>query len=179
MHVTSLDEHRDALGITKTTFYYHLSSKEEILSYFYDSVIQDMPSRLPDVLTADNYWEQLMVCFDTLIDTSGQIGPDLCGQLFIVNLREDRGTFDFRDDLTKMAVFLIERAQKTGQIRNQSPPLPLYRAASHMYEGYELLWSIKKGRFDRKTLVRRAMEDIFDVAPAYRSTPLEMDDNSY
>lgn len=169
----------DACGITKPTFYYHLSSKEEILSRFYDGVIQDMASRLLDALAEENYWEQLMACFDTLMETAGQIGPELYAQLYIANLREDQGTFDFRDDLTKMAVRLIERAQKAGQIRNSSPPGPLYRAAAHLFEGYELLWCIKKGSFERRRYIRRAMEDIFDTAPAFRSMPLEREDNDY
>lgn len=168
-----------ACGITKPTFYYHLSSKEDILSHFYDTVVQGISSRLLDVLSAENHWEQLMACFDTLIDTSGEIGPDLYAQLFIINLREDKGTFNLREDLTKMATLLIQRAQEAGQIRNQSPPLPLYLAAAHLFEGYELFWCIKKGSYDRKQFVRRAMEDIFDVDPALRLTPLDSDPFMY
>jgi len=168
-----------ACSITKTTFYYHLNSKGDILSSFYDSVIKDMSSRLLDVFNADNYWERLMACFDMLIDTSGNIGAELYAQMYIVNLKEDRGTFNFNENLTKLAVLLIERAQKAGQIRNQSPARPLYRAAAHTFEGYDLLWCIKDGNFDRKPVIRRAMEDIFDVNPEYRIYPINADDSVY
>lgn len=158
-----------ACRITKTTFYYHLKSKEEIASRFYESVIQDMASRMVDILAEENYWEQLIACFDTLINTTEKIGPDLLSQLFIINLRNDKGTFNLDENLTKLTVLLIERGQKAGQIRNQSPARSLYFAAAHMFEGFELLWAIKKGQYDRKDLIRRALEDIFDVAPALRS----------
>lgn len=158
-----------ACGITKTTFYYHLKSKEEIASRFYESVIQGMASRMVDILAAENYWDQLVACFDTLINTTEKIGPDLLSQLFITNLRDDKGTFNMDESLTKLAVLLIERGQKAGQIRNQSSASSLYYAAAHMFEGFELLWAIKKGRYDRKRFMRRALEDIFDVIPALRS----------
>jgi len=41
-------------------------------------------------------------------------------------------------------------------------------AACHAFKGYELMWCIKKGDFDRKQTVRFAMEQIFDVAPELR-----------
>lgn len=166
----------DACGISKTTFYYHLQSKEEIISSFFESVTKGLSTRLLDLLAAENYWEQIMVCFETLIEASAKIGPDLYSQLYIINLREDKGTFDYDEQLTKVAVLLIERAQKEGQIRNQSPALSLYRSAAHMFEGYELWWCIKKGSFDRKKAIRGAMEDIFDVDPSLRSPDSELED---
>ena len=164
----TVNEICEACRITKTTFYYHLTSKEDIITNFYESVTQSLANRLIDIFSAGNNWEQLMVCFDTLIDATERIGCDLFGQLYIMNLKENKGTFDFDDDLTKVAVLLIARAQKSGQIRNQSPALRLYRAAAHAFEGYELMWCIKNGGFDRKEMIRSAMEDIFDVEPSLR-----------
>ena len=166
----TLNDICDACGITKTTFYYHLSSKEEIVSRFYEGVTSSLANDLLDVVTAENYWEQLVAIFDTLIDCTEKIGPNLLGQLMIMNLREDIGTFDIVDNLTKVAVVLIERAQKAGQIRNKSEALPLYLAACHAFEGYELLWCIKNGEYDRKAVLRHAFEQLFDVDPTLRGT---------
>lgn len=169
----TLNEICAACSITKTTFYYHFTSKEEIISDFYESVTVSLAEQLINVLSAENYWEQFMAIFDTLIDASEQVGPDLLGQLFIANLRADKGTFDFNDDLTKMAVMILERAQKAGEIRNTSDPLALYSAASHAFEGYEVMWCIKNGSYDRKTVLRSAFEEIFDVTPALRKDPAQ------
>lgn len=162
-----------ACEITKTTFYYHLKSKEEIVTEFYDGATDSLAERLLEILSAENFWEQLMVCFDTLVKTSSQFGPELDGQLMIINLKEDKGTFDLRENLTKMAVLLIEKAQKAGQIRNQSPALQLYRASAYTYMGYEAMWCFKKGAFDRARYVRQAMEDLYDVAPELRLAGME------
>ena len=162
----------DACGITKTTFYYHLSSKAEIVSDYYKPVTTLLAQKMAGVLAAGNYWEQFMAIFYQLVDTSEEIGYDLLGQLFIMNIKEDQGTFDLDYNLTETAVVLIEHAQKVGQIRNQSPALSLYYAASHAFEGYDLLWCIKKRKYDRKRVLRKAFEDIFDVEPTLRKVPL-------
>ena len=157
-----------ACEITKTTFYYHLKSKDDIISHFYDSVTQSLASHILDIVSADNYWEQLMACFEAIILRSENIGPDLNGQLLIMNIKNDKGTYDFNEDLTKMAVTLIEKAQKAGQIKNQSPAEQLYRASAYAFLGYETKWCIKKGSFDRMKHVRFAMENIYDVDPSLR-----------
>lgn len=157
-----------ACEITKTTFYYHLKSKDEIISNFYESTTQSLAGRMMDFVSAENHWEQLMICFETLIESSERIGPDLIGQLLMMNIRHDKGTYDFDEDLTRMAVLLINKAQKAGQIRNQSPAEPLYRAAAYVFLGYETTWCIKKKNFHRMDHMRRALENIFDVDPSLR-----------
>ena len=164
----SINDICNACGITKTTFYYHLRSKEEIISHFYASITHSLAKRLADFVEAENHWEQLMICFETLIKSSEDIGFDLIGQLLIMNIRNDRGSYDFDEDLTNMAVLLIKKAQAEGQIRNQSPAEPLYRASAYAFLGYEATWCIKKGRIDRMKLVRRALENIYDVEPSLR-----------
>ena len=158
----------NACGITKTTFYYHLRSKEDTVVDFYDSVTTGLADRMIDFINAENHWEQLMICFETLIQSSERIGADLTGQILIMNIKEDKGTYDFNEDLTRMAVALIEKAQEAGQIRNQSPAESLYRASAYAFLGYETKWCIKKTGFNRIELVRRALENIYDVEPSLR-----------
>lgn len=72
------------------------------------------------------------------------------------------------EDFTRVAVVLIGKAQQAGLIRNQSPAEPLYRVAAHAFFGYEAVWCIKRGRFDRMAYVRHAMENIFDAELSLR-----------
>ena len=157
-----------ACGITKTTFYYHLKSKEEIILSMYDPIVKDLTEHFLQILLADQYWEQLMALFEALMKESVKYGIDLQKQLFITNLNRDYGSFDFREELTHVAVNLIEKAQKAGQIRNQSPALALYQASAYTFLGYEVTWSIKGDAFAGFRQIRRAMEQIYDAAPALR-----------
>lgn len=158
----------EACNISKTTFYYHLKSKEDIILHFYDSLTHNVSQRLLAILTMDNYWEQLMVCFESLVAEDCKYGTDFFSQMLISNLKEDYGSYDFRDELTKIAVTIIKKGQKSGQIRNKNDAEDLYKASAYAFLGYEVTWCIKNGNFDWKKEMRKALENIYDVAPEFR-----------
>ena len=158
----------NACNISKPTFYYHLRSKEEIILNIYDPIVKNLTGHLLNALLADNYWEQLMVLFESLVQESVKFGIDVHRQLFISNLNHDYGSFDFREELTRVAVNLVEKAQQAGQIRNQSPAKVLYEASAYAFLGYELTWCIKGEKFEGFNHVRSALEQLYDVAPKYR-----------
>ena len=158
----------DACGITKTTFYYHLKSKEDIILDFYGSVIQSINRQLVSILAADNYWEQLMMLFEMLMEETMKYGTDFMSQMFICNLREDAGSFDMRYELTDIAVAIIKKGQTAGQIQNKSDAKELYTASAYAFSGMEILWCIKDGSFDWKREMRRAMEALYQVGEPYR-----------
>ncbi|AYD39962.1 TetR/AcrR family transcriptional regulator [Clostridium fermenticellae] len=157
-----------ACDISKTTFYYHLKSKEDIILQFYDSLTQNISERLSSIIAMDNHWEQLVMCFESLVEEDSKYGTDFFSQMLISNLKEDYGSYDLRDNLTNIAVTIIKKGQKSGQIRNKNKAEDLYKAAAHMFFGYEVTWCIKKGNFDWKKELRRSLENIFDTAPEYR-----------
>ena len=158
----------DACGITKTTFYYHIKSKEEIILDFYGSVIQTINKKLVSILAADNYWEQLMMLFEMLMDETMRYGTDFMSQMFISNLREDSGSFDMRYELTDIAVTIIKKGQAAGQIGNQSDARELYTASAYAFSGMEILWCIREGAFDWKHELRKAMEALYQVSDSLR-----------
>ena len=154
--------------ITKPTFYTYIKSKDDILAHFYDDITEAIVANTANIIMAENYWQQLLICFETLMEESIKLGYDLSSQMFIMNLKEDRGSFDFRDHLTNIAIAIIKKGQATKQIRNQNNPEILYQASAYAFTGYELMWCIKKGQFDWKKELRIALENIYDVAPELR-----------
>ena len=93
------------------------------------------------------------------------MGPDLSSQMFIVNLKEDRHSFDRRTYLTNIMVTIIRKGQRSGQIRNPADPEALYEAAAYLFTGYEVMWCIRNGKMEWKKRMRRSLEAIFQVAP--------------
>lgn len=158
----------EACNISKTTFYYHLKSKEDIILHFYDSLTHNISQNLLSILSMDNYWEQLMVCFESLVTEAYKYGTDFFSQMMISNLKEDYGSYDFREELTNIAVMIIKKGQESGQIRNNSNAEDLYKASAYAFLGHEVTWCIKKGNFKWKEEVRIALENIYDVAPEFR-----------
>jgi AcrR family transcriptional regulator len=158
----------EACGISKTTFYYHLKSKEDIVLHFYDSITHNISQYLMSILSTDNYWEQLMVCFDSLVEEAYKYGTGFFSQMMISNLKEDYGSFDLRDELTNIAVLIIKKGQESGQIRNTSNALDLYTASAYAFLGQDVTWCIKNGNFDWRIEMRKALENIYDVNPELR-----------
>ncbi len=158
----------EACNISKTTFYYHLKSKEDIILNFYDSLTHNISQYLMSILEMDNYWEQLMICFESLVSEAYKYGTGFFSQMMISNLKEDYGSYDFRDELTNIAVMIIKKGQASGQIRNKSNAEDLYKASAYTFLGQEVTWCIKNGKFNWQKEIRKALENIYDVAPELR-----------
>ncbi|MEY8353378.1 TetR/AcrR family transcriptional regulator [Lachnospiraceae bacterium 54-53] len=161
----SIQEICTECNLTKTAFYYHFPSKENLLIHYYDGVIEQIGKKSVDFIKARNYWEQIVLCFNEILSSSIELGVDLTSQLYIMNLKQDKKTFNFNPTLTDICVALIEQAQIAGQIRNQKNAMELYQAAAFMFTGYEVMWCIKEGGFNRKELVRQSLEVILDIDP--------------
>lgn len=157
-----------ACNISKRTFYYHLKSKNDILFYYYDHIIDNMTPLLIKILNTDSYWDQLVLIFEHLIHHMEYLGPDINSQLLSMNLLENKNIFDLRENLTEVAVQIIEKGQKSKQIQNTNNPSELYRSAAYMFTGYEYMWCVKKGNFPWKEQFYNSLENLFDIDSALR-----------
>ena len=160
-------------GITKPTFYHYLKSKDELISCFYNRLTDELATNMLDMIVAENYWEQIWVGFRSILDWSQEFGEDLYSQLFISNLRENKGTFNISKPLMRVMVALVKRAQKAGQIRNQSKAEELYENSIYLSFGYGVNWCMENGSFDLLAEFRRALENMYDVAPEFRSSDID------
>ncbi|MDF2871599.1 MAG: transcriptional regulator, TetR family [Anaerocolumna sp.] len=158
----------NACDISKTAFYYHLKSKEDAILNFHDAVTQNITKHLISILSKDNYWDQLLICFESLIKEASKFGTDFLSQMLICNLKEDYGSYDFRQELTNVVVMIIKKGQEAGQFRNKNDALTLFQAASYMFLGQEVTWCIKKGEFKWLDDIRHGLECVFDVLPELR-----------
>ena len=156
----------DSCDITKPTFYRHISSKEEIIIEIYDDMTRDLAEKLLGMIDAEDHWSQLLLCFDTLVDESSRLGPDLLSRVLIINLENNRHTLDMRQHLTDVMIRIVELGQRSGQIGNPAPAEELYRAAAHLFSGYELMWCINKGDFDWKVELQQDLELLFQPEDA-------------
>lgn len=158
----------EACGITKTTFYYHIGSKQKIILRFYDHIIDNLAPLLIQMIDTTSNWEQLILLFDTLLQNISELGANVNSQLLIINLQKNQGTFDLRKNLEEIAISIIRRCQQSKEIHNLNDASQLYSAAAYMFTGYEYRWCVLNGEFDWKEQFYRSLENIFDVDPALR-----------
>ena len=160
----------EACNITKTTFYYHLSSKEDIILDFYSELAQKMRLNFSSILSENSPWKQFIMCYEMILDESVNYGVDILSQMFISNLKSDSGSFDFRESITNIMVTLINKAKKAGEILNPMDTETLYRASAYAFSGIEVLWCIKDGNLDWKRELTKSLEAIFNVSPELRTS---------
>ena len=159
-----------ACNITKTTFYYHLSSKQDILLQLYDIIVDNLTPMLKQMIHLHSSWEQIQHLFDYLMTSFMDLGSDLNSQLLIVNLQRRQRALDVRKSLEEIAVQIIAEGQKSGQIRNPSSPQSLYAASAYMFTGYEYMWCTLQGNFAWKQLFFTSLASLLDIEPSLRQS---------
>ena len=150
-------------NITKPTFYKYFKNKEDTIIHLYDDITKEISSNVPQLILANNYYEQLLLCFLSLVKQSQDIGFDIIGQMFKINLDNDQGSFDFRDDFSAICIAITKKGQEADQFLNKRNPYDLYKTLSYAFIGFEMMWCIKKGDFDFETEVKNAIQTIYQV----------------
>ncbi|MGH0054529.1 MAG: TetR/AcrR family transcriptional regulator [Sphaerochaetaceae bacterium] len=158
----------DACAITKTTFYYHLKSKQDILLQTYDVIVDNLTPMLRQMLNLSSSWQQIKQLFAYLITHFIALGPELNSQLLIVNLQRKERALHLRQHLEEIAIDIIEAGQQKGQFRNANDSKVLYEAAAYMFTGYEYMWCTLSGDFSWEASFFQSLETLLDVEPELR-----------
>ena len=139
---TTVNDICKACSITKTTFYRYIDSKEELLSYFFDDINERIDELRTNAKIHQNYVQQIIDAFDLIIEHMLQFKQELYCQLYISNLKENKGTFSQINDLKEIVVELIEKAQTTKEIKNPSSPQIIYNVLEHICFGCGIQWCL-------------------------------------
>lgn len=157
-----------ACSITKTTFYYHLSSKQDILLQLYDLVVDNLVPVLSSMIHEQSSYKQVRLLFEHLIVSFMDLGVDLNSQLLIVNLQRKERALHLRKNLEELAVSIIAEAQRKGEIHNPNSAHSLYAAAAYMFTGYEYMWCTLNGQFNWRELFFQSLDALLDVDSSVR-----------
>lgn len=144
----------DACGITKTTFYRYVNSKEELLSYFFSDIHDNLGSLIVSIAHADNYWQQIICAFDIIIQQMEKFDKDLYRQLYISSLKNLTDPFDEIPLLKDILVTIIEKAQESGQIKNNNSPKDLYYVCKDLCFGCGILWCLDQIKDIREVFIK-------------------------
>lgn len=140
----TVDDICEATGITKPTFYYHLSSKDDIILQYYDYMINDLSPMLTKMLMIQNPHEQIEILFRFLLKGIKAISKPTNNQLYITNLKGNKGTFSLRDNVRQIGTSIIKRGQESGIFKSEKDPEKLLELSSHLFMGYQIMWCIEQ-----------------------------------
>ncbi|EOS60099.1 hypothetical protein C815_01666 [Firmicutes bacterium M10-2] len=157
-----------ACDITKPTFYKHVNSKEDLLSYFFQSLTAKIPDDWYKYSDETNFWEKIRTGFCFFMDYVQSIGIDLFTAAFISNLHLYKGTFEDIPSFKSEMIDLIRMGQQTKQIKNNSDPEQLYECGVALATGYGAYWCFLNDKDHDLTMdFVAALRNTFQVDQSY------------
>lgn len=153
----------DKCGITKTTFYRYINSKEDLLAYFFDDVSAQATDLLIQFANADSTFDSICACFDIILNQATKFGPKLYSQLYIANLKENKGTFNTNNLFNDLVKTLIIKGQLSGEIQNQSNPDDLLETCVSLCFGSGIRWCLDEGQHDFRKEFLKTISIVLDV----------------
>lgn len=172
----SVQEICHAAGITKTTFYYHFSSKESLLEHYLSAMESYEPTDLQLLLALDSSWKQFFFLADISVRRYLQRTYPFLGQLLKISVD---GEFDFfsslNDTVYQNSAVLLAKMQQNHEMNNRSVPKHLTDLSVMLTRALCFNWCRSKGTIDFRQEYLSCHEYLFDVLPEYRFSLEEFD----
>lgn len=144
--------------ITKSTFYYHFSSKEALLEDFVIYVGHIAEKNMSSILAQDTFVKQIGEIFKLYCTNDIDVGHEIVKQIYISKLTANQEQdFPHSAYLFKTVTALVAKAQNSGEIANMADPERLTELLFHINRSLTVTWSVEKGEPD---LIANAFEMI-------------------
>lgn len=139
----------DACELTRSAFYYHFRSKDEILDYCYlGADTLDIEAILENEAGLTSL-EQFYLIFEFYLNQTISVGHQLFGQMLIRNIERHSLSFHPKHIVQRSCyIDLLEQAQQEGLIQNMSDPEDLVDAIVYISNGIALIWCDAEGDLD-------------------------------
>ncbi|MGL4820256.1 MAG: TetR/AcrR family transcriptional regulator [Bacilli bacterium] len=162
-----------ASEVSKHTFYYHFSSKEELLIQFFTIPRDVTADNLSSLLDAPNAVEQFWRLIEPGIDFFEEVGIEITKRIYIANVSRPIGTFSKKDmnrDLVRAEISVLTRAQAAGEILTPLHPQELIWLFKIQKFGVISSWCVSNGQFPLKEMMRSSMERLLLVREDLRKS---------
>lgn len=155
-----------ASGLTRSAFYYHFNSKDEILDdYFLETDVFVMERLLPG-LSRRGPLDQIYELLHLYLQRTVAAGPSVAGQILKRGI--DYGiafTIPRSGAVRALLLTQIENAQQEGLVGNQLPAAQLLEAIGYITGGVVFTWCSKNGKWDISTEFHRILNTL--LLPAH------------
>lgn len=147
-----------AAGITKSAFYYHYHSKDDLIGDFIDQLGDIVKDSYSKILLQETYLKQIWAIFHILLEGNIAAGPAIVKQVFISYLNMGNHLYFPRSATSwDIVVKLLGKAQEAGQIKNDNSPENIAESAFELLRGVLITWAIEDGNFDLEDTSKRIL----------------------
>ena len=153
------------INVTKTAFYYHFKSKDELISEVFsiDNIVSN--DDLLNILTVTDFADQVMKTMGIYVKHMVRLGVEMTKENYRVHLRNQILPLDKSKSplLSDIIPTLIQRAKDEGQIRNPASAEDLLESMCNLANGVILKWAVEGGSFDVLEETRKRFEILLVV----------------
>lgn len=165
-HVT-VQEICEACGITRSGFYYHFKSKDDVLNYYFLTSEIEINRHLLPLLTSESSYEQFNRIFHIYMQRTVQAGPEVFGEI-IRQFLEKKNKMLSPEDIAMRDIYisLIEKAQERDEIGNMQPAEKLVELIVCLADGLAVTWCNKAGNFNYSKKLREMIDMVLQPKDA-------------
>jgi AcrR family transcriptional regulator len=139
----------EAHGISKTTFYFHYKSKEDLMLGFFGSVNESNEKNIVSLFEYDTAVGQLWNLTKMYIQRFVDMGVDFGRVLFRIYLSSTESPVLPKNIYMRNAMInLLKRAQRNREIANKTGTSQLYETLIYTMNGIGYGWVMEDGDFD-------------------------------
>ncbi|CAI6043444.1 TetR/AcrR family transcriptional regulator [Cohnella sp. JJ-181] len=138
------------INVTKTAFYYHFKSKDELISDFFSFENMVSNDDLLNLLSVTDFADQAMKAMEIFVKHIVRLGVEMTKENYRVHLRNQIPPLDKSKSslLGSVIPTLIQRAKDAGQLKNPASAEDLLDSMCNIANGVILNWAIMGGSFD-------------------------------
>lgn len=136
-------------GLTRSAFYYHFNSKDEVLDDYFLYTDLHITERLAPLLPQYSPTAQLEYLLSLYMQRVTESGPAVLSTLFRHSLASGKSFFfPSNQAVCNLLLSLLAQGQAEGLIGNPAPPSHLLQAITHFNVSLALAWCAKNGKGD-------------------------------
>ena len=157
-----------ATGITKSTFYYHFHSIDEIIEFFLEYLGESVKDSMPQILLQETTFKQILSIFLLLDESLVEAGPSICNHRYCYLFKQNQElNFPEQEPTWEIVVTLIKKAQTSGEILNTGAPEEVAATCFFISRGICTTWAMEGGSFDFKKKVKEKLSILLQPAKGF------------
>ncbi|MCD8124730.1 MAG: TetR/AcrR family transcriptional regulator [Lachnospiraceae bacterium] len=154
--------------VARSSFYSIFRDKDELVISIYTMHLTQSESLMTSFALQKNDFERIWLLYDYYVSLAMEPGYAVTAAMISIEVNRNIGIYDHMMQIRKWSVPLCQNCQEQGIIRNLTTAEDLIRMVSACLNNMVFEWCRLRGKSPLRQDARKAVECLFDVAPAYR-----------
>jgi AcrR family transcriptional regulator len=162
---TTIEDICRATGVTKRTFYYYFTSKDQLIKDFFQNP-NDLPSKTKRLLvTSDNSWGKFWAVLEQGINWRIKSGPAMMSEFLIASIRNGHDAYSapYWLELENIFIGILQKGVELGHFQIAGDPALVLDNVKNIASGVSVHWCVAQGRFDMRDTIKKSLISLLGV----------------